>query len=61
MEIPELGVESELPLLAYATDTVTRDPSHICSLHQFMAMFGTEYLSSWILVGFSSADPQGEL
>jgi len=30
MEIPRLGVESELQLLAYATATATRDPSHIC-------------------------------
>ena len=33
MEVPRLGLESELQLLAYATATVTRDPSHICHLH----------------------------
>ena len=30
MEVPRLGVESELQLLAYATATATLDPSHIC-------------------------------
>ena len=29
MEVPRLGVESELQLLAYTTGTATRDPSHI--------------------------------
>ena len=33
MEIPRLGVEPELQLLAYATATGTRDLSHICNLH----------------------------
>ena len=33
MEIPRLGVESELLLLAYATATATPDPSHVCDLH----------------------------
>ena len=28
-----LGVESEIQLLAYATATATRDPSHVCDLH----------------------------
>ena len=32
MEFFRLGVESELQLLAYATATVTQDPSHICDL-----------------------------
>ena len=30
MEVPELGVESELQPLAYTTATATWDPSHIC-------------------------------
>ena len=30
MDVPRLGVESELQLLAY---TATRDPSHVCDLH----------------------------
>ena len=33
MDIPRLGVESELQLLAYTTFTATQDPSHICDLH----------------------------
>ena len=34
MDIPRLGVESELQLLAYTTTTATQDPSHVCDLHQ---------------------------
>ena len=33
VEIPRLGVESELQLLAYATATATRDLSLVCDLH----------------------------
>ena len=33
MEVPRLGVESELHLLAYATARATPDPSCICDLH----------------------------
>ena len=33
MEVPSLGVESELQLLAYATATATQDLSHICDLY----------------------------
>ena len=33
MEVPRIGVESELLLLAYTTATSTRDRSHICDLH----------------------------
>ena len=33
MEVPRLGVESELELLAYTTATATQDPSHVCNLH----------------------------
>jgi len=32
MDVPRLGVESGLQLLAYATATVTWDPSLICDL-----------------------------
>ena len=34
MEVPRLGVESELQLLAYTTATATQDPNHVCHLHQ---------------------------
>ena len=33
MELPKLGVELELQLLAYATATAIWDLSHICDLH----------------------------
>jgi len=33
MEVPRLGVKSELQLLAYTTATATQNPSHICNLH----------------------------
>ena len=32
MEVPRLGVELELQLLAYATATAVQDPSHIFNL-----------------------------
>ena len=34
MEVPRLGIESELQLPAYTTATATWDPSHICNLHR---------------------------
>ena len=33
MEVPGLGVRSELQLLAYTTAAATPNPSRICSLH----------------------------
>ena len=33
VEVPRLGVELELQLLAYATATAVRDLSHVCDLH----------------------------
>ena len=33
MEVPRLGVESELELPAYTTATATWNPSHVCDLH----------------------------
>ena len=33
MEVPRLGVESELQLLAYTTAIATRDLSYVCDLH----------------------------
>ena len=33
MEVPRLGVESELQLPAYTTATAMQDPSSICNLH----------------------------
>ena len=33
MDVPRLGVELELQLLAYTTATATRDLSHACHLY----------------------------
>ena len=33
MEVPRLGVKSELQLPAYITATAMRDPRHVCNLH----------------------------
>ena len=33
MEVPSLGIKSELQLPAYTTDTTTWDLSHVCDLH----------------------------
>ena len=33
MDVPRLGIELELQLLAHTTVTATPDPSHFCSLH----------------------------
>ena len=33
MEVPRLGVESELQLLAYATATAMQDLSRVCNLY----------------------------
>ena len=33
MEVPRLGMESELHLLVYTTATAMQDPSCICELH----------------------------
>ena len=39
MEVPRLGVDSELQLPAYTTATETQNPSHGCNLHcRFSAM-----------------------
>ena len=61
MEVPRLGVESELQLPAYTTATAMQDPSCICNLHHSSqqrrnlnplseARDGTGIL--WMLVGF---------
>ena len=70
MEVPRLGVESELQLPAYATATTMQDPSHICNLHYSSwqrrilnppseARDWTHVL--WIPVRFITTEPQGEL
>ena len=72
MEVPEIGVKSELQLLAYtiAIATVTLDPSCICSLnhssgqHQILNPLSKarmEPTTSWLLVRFFSVALQWEL
>ena len=34
MEVPRLGVQSELQLLTYTADAATLDPSHVCNPHR---------------------------
>ena len=67
IEVPRRGVELELQLLAYTTATATPDPSCICDLYHsswqcqiLKALGGAEIepASSWILVGFVTAEPQ---
>ena len=40
MEVPRLGVESELQLLAYTTATAMPDPSSIYNLHHSLPQYG---------------------
>ena len=70
MEVPRLGVESELQLLVYATATATWDPSCVCNLYHttrqrripnHLARPGIETAASWISVRFVSIAPQREL
>ena len=68
MEVPSLGVESQLQLQAYTT--AKQDPSGVCDLHHRsqqcwilnqLSESGIKPASQWILVGFVSAAPQWEL
>ena len=70
VEIPRLWVKSELQLLAYATVTATSDPSWVCNLHHAHGNTGSlthwvgpgiKPASSWILVGFATAEPRWKL
>ena len=69
MEIPRLGAESELQLLAYTTATAIPDPSCVCdttthsnsrSLTHYVRP-GFEPMSSWVLVSSVTTEPQQEL
>ena len=53
IEVPRLGVESELQLPAYATATATKDPSRVCDLHH-------SSWRGWILNPLSKARDQPE-
>ena len=66
MEVPRLGVESELSLPAYARATAMPDPSLICDLHHssrqaWILNPRSQHATSWFLVGFVSAAPKREL
>ena len=66
MEVPRLGVKSELQLPAYTTATATQDPIQVCDLchsswqHWILNSPSKARVSSWILVGFITAKPQWE-
>ena len=70
IEFPGLGVESELQLPAYATATAMPDLSHVCNPHHSSRQHwiinplsgpGIKPTSLWILVGFISTEPPGQL
>ena len=70
MEVPSLGVESELQLPAYATAPAIPAPSHVCDIHyssqkcQILNPWvrpAIKTASSWILVGFITTEPWWKL
>ena len=69
MEIPSLGVKLEQQMPAYTTATALPNLSLVCILHYSSQQCwilnslspGMEPASSWILVIFSTAEPQQEI
>ena len=70
MEVPRLGVTSDLQLQAYARARAMWDPSRVWDLQRssrqpriliLLKEAGIEHASSWILGGLMSAEPQWEL
>ena len=66
MEIPRLGVKSELELPAYATATAMQDLTYTTAQSNAGSLThwegpGIEPASSWILVRFMSTESQREL
>ena len=69
IEVPRLGVKSELQLWAYTTATATQDPTCICDLHPtahsnarsltYWAASGIKPASSLILHRVVTTEPQG--
>ena len=51
MEIPRLGVELELELLAYTTAIATLDPSRVCNLYYTTAHSNAGSLTHWARPG----------
>ena len=42
MEVPRIGVDSELQLLAYTTATAIWDPSDVCTQHMEVPRIGVD-------------------
>ena len=71
MEVPRLRAELELQLQAYITATAVQDPSCVCDLQDswwqccFLNPLSNARdrtcVSSWMLVGFITTEPGGEL
>ena len=70
MEIPRLGIESELQLPAYVTATAMQDLSHVCDLHHGsqqrrilnpLSEARNRTRNPWYLVEFVSTAPRQEL
>ena len=61
MEVPRLGVESELQLPTYTTAIAMPDLSRICDLHHSSWQRQILLVSLWILVGFATTEPRWEL
>ena len=66
MEVPRLGVKSELQVIAYTTVTLTPDPSWGCDLHHSwwqrpLSEARIQLETSWILLGFVTTEPWWEL
>ena len=70
MEVPRLGVKSELQLPACITTTGTPDPSHICDLYhssgqrQILNLLSEARVQTrnlMVPVGFITVEPQWEL
>ena len=68
MEVPRLGIESELQLPAYITAAAMQDPNRIFNLHHSswhrqilkpLSEARDQTVSSWMLVSFLSAEPYG--
>ena len=68
LEVPRLGIQLELQLLAYTKVTATPDPSCVCDPHHSSPQCWIHWVrpgikppTSWILVRFVSAVPWWEL
>ena len=68
MEVPILGVKSELQFLVYTTATAMPDWSHVCNLHHssqqcqiLNPLREARDVYSWILVEFVTTELQWEL